>query len=469
MSEGEPHPLPVSGDVRAGGFGRGRKGRRQGVEIRPGTVKQARLDAGLSLGDVASGVVSRTAIYFVETGKAKPSMETLRLIAQRTGRPLDHFLAEPSTIEARSIEQTSEVERLMAGGDNEQAIGVGHATLERAGDPETAAQLKQLLALAHLRLAQLPEGKALAEEAREYFERKGDLLMTAECLGHEASAAYLAEDPAAMPLARRALDLCRSLRPVPKLTESRLLFVVGSVHLTNRDWASGADFYEQALAAGGVVQDMRRLSLIYGGLSLCYSELGQLNQAAHYARRALALQETLHDDINMARSENNLGLLLIKRGELVEAEAHFIRSLSLFERLKLEVGKAHTLLSLCELARARSNLRAAMRFAEEALEVATAQGELATVAEAHTWIGQVVAEDGGEASRVDAEFAAAWGILDGMGAHDRLSRCHAQYAELLEHRGDLVTANHHLRLALANLRPAQTVGAIVHRAEIASA
>jgi tetratricopeptide (TPR) repeat protein len=440
-----------------------------GVEIKPGTVRQARLEAGLSLGDVAAGVVSRTAIYFVETGKAKPSIETLRLIADRTGRPLDHFLAQPGTVEDRSTEITSEVERLMSLGDNDEAVKVGHALLDSTRDPETAAQLKQLLALAHLRLARPSEGRALAAEARVYFETKGDFLMTAECLGHEASAAYLAEDPVAMSLARRALDLCRSLKPVPKLTESRLLFVVGSVHLTNRDWVSAADFYEQALAAGGVVQDLRRLSLIYGGLSMAYTELGQLNQAAHYARRALTLYENLHDDLNLARAENNLGLLLIKRGELAEAEAHLIRSLSMFEQMHVEIGRAHNLLSLCELARARANLRSAQRFADEALEVATAQGELATVAEAHTWIGHLVAEAGGDSSRVDREFATAWGILDSLGAHDRLSRCHAQYAEILERRGDLAGANHHLRLALANLRPAQTVSAASHRAEIASA
>src|SRR2546429_9784204 len=69
-----------------------RRGRRRGLEIRPGSVKQARAMAGLSLGQVAREDISRTAIYFVETGKAKPSRETLELIAQRTGQPLAFFL-----------------------------------------------------------------------------------------------------------------------------------------------------------------------------------------------------------------------------------------------------------------------------------------------------------------------------------------------------------------------------------------
>src|SRR5256886_15877170 len=74
-----------------------RRGRRRGVEIRPGAVKQARLEAGLSLGQVARDDISRTAIYFVETGKAKPSMETLVLIAERTGRPIEFFLGPEAT------------------------------------------------------------------------------------------------------------------------------------------------------------------------------------------------------------------------------------------------------------------------------------------------------------------------------------------------------------------------------------
>src|SRR5579859_4544095 len=77
----------------------GRRGRRKGVSIKPGTVKQARLEAGLSLGQVARDDISRTAIYFVETGKAKPSMETLALIAQRTGRPIEFFLEPASPAE----------------------------------------------------------------------------------------------------------------------------------------------------------------------------------------------------------------------------------------------------------------------------------------------------------------------------------------------------------------------------------
>src|SRR6202165_839594 len=116
MSEVRTHPSAADGPKPLVKGTSGRRGRRRGIEIKPGTVKQARSEAGLSLAQVAGGEISRTAIYFVETGKAKPSIETLRLIAERTGRPLDYFLSRPSTTEARSSSTTPELERLVVTG-----------------------------------------------------------------------------------------------------------------------------------------------------------------------------------------------------------------------------------------------------------------------------------------------------------------------------------------------------------------
>ena len=284
MSEVPTHPSAGDDPREIRKATSGRRGRRRGVEIKPGTVKQARSEAGLSLAQVAGGEISRTAIYFVESGKAKPSMETLKLIAARTGRPLDFFLSRPSTMEPRSTAGTAEIERLTVTGDPTGALAAGEALLSVERDPELAARIKFLMANAHLRLAQAVQGRRLASGARAYFEQAGDLLMTAECLGTEASAAYLMHDPGALSLAEGALATCRSLKPVPAMTESRLLTVLGSVHATNHNWKAAIKCYEQAIEAGDVVQDLRRLSLMYSGLSLGYQETGQLDQAAHFAQ-----------------------------------------------------------------------------------------------------------------------------------------------------------------------------------------
>ena len=444
MSEVSTHPAE-GGPREIGKASSGRRGRRRGVEIKPGTVKQARL----SLAQVAGGEISRTAIYFVETGKSKPSMETLKLIAERTGRPLDYFLSRPGTMEPRSTAGTAEIERLITVLDFSGALTSGDALLGAERDPDTRAQIKFLMSTAHLRLAQWVQARRLASTARMHFEQAGDLLMTAECLGSEASAAYMMQDPGALALAEGALATCRSLNPVPQITESRLLGVLGSVHTVNHSWQAAIDTFELAIAAADVVQDLRRLSIVYTGLSWAYQETGQAAMSAQYARKAIVLHETLNDRLSLARTENNLGLLLLRQGDPAEARRHLERSVSLYDEARVEAGKSSVILSLSELELAESNPEEAARLANQALELAGRLSEDPFVADAHVWLG-LIAEARGEEATADAEFAAAFEVFERPGlTPDRASRNHARYAEILEARGDIVGAVRHLKRALA--------------------
>jgi tetratricopeptide (TPR) repeat protein/DNA-binding XRE family transcriptional regulator len=451
MSEVVAHPSAEDGPRAIGKASSGRRGRRRGVEIKPGTVKQARSDAGLSLAQVAGGEISRTAIYFVETGKAKPSMETLKLIAARTGRPLDYFLSRPSTTEARSTANTAELERLVVTGDPKGALAAGEALLSAETDPEMVARIKFQMATAHLRLAHWVPARRIASTARTYFEQSGDLLMTAECLGSEASAAYMMQDPGALALAEGALATCRSLNPVPSITESRLLGILGGVHTANHRWQAAIKAYEQSIAVGDVIQDLRRLSILYSGMSMAYQELNNIPQAAHYAQRAVTLHETLNDKIALARTENNLGIMLLREGEVARSRGHFERALRLFDETHADDGdKGALLLGICELELAESDPDDAARFAHEALAAASRVSAITTMADAHAWLGRI-AELRGDVATADAEFAAAFEVLRQPGASPGLmSRTYARYADILEARGDVVGAVQQLKLALAS-------------------
>jgi tetratricopeptide (TPR) repeat protein/DNA-binding XRE family transcriptional regulator len=450
MSEVHAHPLGEDGPRGIGKVSSGRRGRRRGIEIKPGTVKQARAEAGLSLGQVAGTEISRTAIYFVETGKAKPSMETLKLIAERTGRPLDFFLSRPSTMEARSSAGTIELERLITIGDPKGTLATGEALLLSERDPEVLARVKYYMATAHLRLAQWVQARRLASTARAYFEQSGDMLMTAECLGSEASAAYMMQDSGALALAEGALATCRSLKPVPSLTESRLLGVLGGVHTANHHWEAAIKAYEQAIAAGDVVQDLRRLSIMYHGLSQAYQELNNIEQATHYARRAMTISETLNDRLSLARTENNLGLMLLESGDRLNARHHLESAIRRFSEAGVEAGLAIILTSLCELELAESNFDEARRFGQEALDLSARLSEETTVSDSHLWLG-MVAEARGEEATADSEFALAFEGLEKLGSPpQRSSRAHAFYADILEARGDMDGAVKHLKLALTS-------------------
>src|ERR1700730_17556641 len=88
-------------------------GRHKGIEVLPEAVRRARAEAGLSLAQVAEGEVTRAAIHMVETGKMRPSMRTLQLIARKTKRPISFFLANGgATDDQRRARE--ELERLVS-------------------------------------------------------------------------------------------------------------------------------------------------------------------------------------------------------------------------------------------------------------------------------------------------------------------------------------------------------------------
>jgi tetratricopeptide (TPR) repeat protein len=191
---------------------------------------------------------------------------------------------------------------------------------------------------------------------------------------------------------------------------------------------------------------------MYGGLSSAYQELGQIDVAARYATRSVTLLEVLRDRVSLARSENNLGLILMARGDLDAAREHLDRSLELSEEGDLEVGRSHVLLSLCELCLREGNLDQAQTFAREALLLAERLHEESNVAEAHMWLGRI-ADKLGDHPTSDYEFALAVRGLEQLGTDERLFQCHGIYAEILERRGDVAQAYVHMKKALQASRP----------------
>ena len=57
-------------------------------------LRQARLEAGLSQRQLCGDIITRNMLSLIENGSAKPSMETLKLLASRLGKSVSFFLEE---------------------------------------------------------------------------------------------------------------------------------------------------------------------------------------------------------------------------------------------------------------------------------------------------------------------------------------------------------------------------------------
>lgn len=438
--------------IETGGVRRAGHRRLPGVDLRAGAVKQARKESGLSLAQVGKGMVTAPAIYLIETGRTRPSLPTLEHIALRTGKPVEFFLADQSGNADQTKTGLIELEAMVAEGRFAEAIALGARLLDLGSSAHRLGQLRYLLAQAHLQLGKPDMAVSFLREAHAHFESVDDTLMLAECIGSEATVAYMTQKPEALGLAERALAVCRGLKHVPASTEARLLSILAAVHFVNRDWPAAIKLYEEAIAVAGSLFDLGRMAKMYSGLSSAYRETGHVDAAVKYAGRSIALLEVLRDRVSLARAENNLALILLAKGDRVAAQKHLDRSLELAEETNLEVGRSHVLMSLCELSLLEGNLQAARQFADQALAMAERMGEAANVAEAHLWLGRIAAELGDD-ELCDTEFDIAIRGLTEVGVEERLMRCHGIYAEILENRGELKSAYEHMKKAFSASRP----------------
>ena len=135
-------------------------------------LRQARLEAGLSQRQLCGEVITRNMLSQIENGSARPSMETLRYLASRLGKPISFFLEEQAI--------TSPNQSCIAQARQAFAAGEYRQTLEQLKmwqgeeDPVFDAERRLLEALSCLRQADivLNEGKnnyaiKLLEQASE--------------------------------------------------------------------------------------------------------------------------------------------------------------------------------------------------------------------------------------------------------------------------------------------------------------
>ena len=132
-------------------------------------LKQARLEAGLSQRQLCANVITRNMLSQIENGTARPSMETLRYLAGRLGKPVSYFLNEPAVSPGQEL--VAKARTAFLAGDRAGALDILSGYDEDGTSDAEAYLLKTLccLALAETAIAQkrMPYAQALLQKADE--------------------------------------------------------------------------------------------------------------------------------------------------------------------------------------------------------------------------------------------------------------------------------------------------------------
>ncbi len=425
------------------------RGRRKGIPIREGSVRQARLEARLSLAEVAAKQVSRTAIHLIENGRVKPSLETLQLIARQTRQPIEYFLLEPDDHPDLTEPQKKlrELERLTLVREFDAVVKLGLSLLEKRWSDEDAALLHFYLGQAYCRLVKPDEALRHLPLARAQFERQQDEWLAVDALDWEASAQGLLEDPMAIALASQALERCRKLDPRPPQLEARILGHIAGMYVVTRSWALAISHYEAAVEVANTVKDLLQMAKMHHGLGTAYQRLQQPARARQHFDKALALYSIESDLSAVYRVENDLGDLLLQEGQIDSAEQHLLKALVGAEELRIDRrGRGYILANLGAVSLRKGRRDQALGYLDQATEAGEASGERIVLGNVELLRGQLE-ETQGNNHAADDHFLKAIDIFGELEMPNRLRDCHMEYAQVLDNRGDIKGASGHWKLA----------------------
>jgi tetratricopeptide (TPR) repeat protein/DNA-binding XRE family transcriptional regulator len=403
---------------------------RTGIELRPHAVREARAASGLSLAEVAGAELTKAAIHRIENGQSRPSIRSLTLIAERTGKPLSFFLAGN---ESGTPAPELELERLSVAGEFDKVLARGTELIESGAAPDhELALIHYWIGEAHVRLTQPEAALGHLETAITVLDDNGDPWMAAHAVHMKSSALYLMDDPESKFVAEAALRRCLQLDPPEPMLEARVLNHLAAIAVNREEWQVAIRLYDRALAVAEPLRNLRQLSLMYEGLGMAYHHLGRAQQATGYFNRALGLYTLQSDMSSMARAETNLSQLLMDEGNLASAEEHLEKSLRYCDEAGVDRrNRTYALVFLAKLRLRQGRHAEADRLATSTIELGVERGEKLSVATALQVRGHLRAR-AGRLEESDAAFQRSIEIYESLNLLYRLRSCRIEYAEELD-------------------------------------
>jgi tetratricopeptide (TPR) repeat protein len=396
------------------------------VAVNAAALKRARVDARLSLAEVAGDSMSKQAVHLFETGRARPTLAKLRLIVERLGNiSVETALADTSPHHLAELDERQQF----------QELGVLAAQILRDVNSTKRTRAVATYYAGKAVLNQAPSrALELFRRARRLLARVAEPLLAAEAMDWEAAALYLQQDASAAEVGRQALERYRALADRLPHVEARMLEHLGTFGLQRGEHGNAIEHYRQAIEVAGARLELARLANIYHGLAEGCRQAGETRQALDYMERAVHFYRTEHDvrgsvSANLARAENDYGVHLMRSGRWERAEEMIRAALDHYDEIGVASGRTHALLSMGELNQLRDRREEAVDWTVQAIEHSQRLGETVAQATAYQQLGELWAA-GGDAAGFEACFDRALEILDRAELPERRAECVARYQRI---------------------------------------
>ncbi len=336
-------------------------------------IRELRRARGLTQRALAGDDLSESFISMLEHDKVRPSIGSLRLLADRLGVPLSALIDDrPRPDEADALLRHGDVllrqHRFTPAMEHYQAA---QALAERLADPQRLAEAHLGMGQALLGVRQFDLAERHLEKAGGYAQALGDLRLRALVAQARGLLAIRQRRfSAARPHLAEALALIRQTSPPDRRLEAVILTNLGRVYVNLALPLQALECFQAARPLLEAASDPMGLATLQINSGMAYAQQRAFDEAAREFRQAaefLLVQENLQ---LLGAVKRNLAMLLLDRGDAAGAEPLLRQSLAIARQLADDAGQAHTLTELARAALAQNRVTEAEDLAGEARRLA---------------------------------------------------------------------------------------------------
>ena len=335
-------------------------------------VRKLRNAHGLTQTELAEARVSKEYISQIETGKTRPTSQTLEWLAERLGVDTHYLVDGISDVDHREHEAiVCQAEEAVDEKRYRDAVDLVAGLSRAPSSPDLRLRALFAESWAFMYLGELRTALDRLEQARavtvsEAFDdvHRAEVLYRIACCRYKLNHVEQSQQDfsAALELADRSGESCDRLR-------ANILQWRSRCYRRHRDWEAAREDIERALELAEAASDEETVAHTHFQASLVAERNGSWAQARTYSERAKELYEAVDDPVNVGRLLNNLGILNFLLGHKELA----VEQLKDAFRIALEVGdtadSAQAVSSLADVHLRSGELEPAVEQARHAIEM----------------------------------------------------------------------------------------------------